>query len=63
MKKGVVVKPTVTSGMNRRCQVDSIDMKVILMGSTVTLWSNRYILLLNTYYLWMFEWSGRSAQA
>ena len=27
MKKGVVVKPIVTSGMNRRCQVDCIDMQ------------------------------------
>ena len=27
MKKGVVVKPIVTSDMNRRCQVDCIDMQ------------------------------------
>ena len=27
MKKGVVVKPIVTSEMNRRCQVDCIDMQ------------------------------------
>ena len=27
MKKGVVVKPIVTSGVNRRCQVDCIDMQ------------------------------------
>ena len=27
MKKGVVVKPIVTNGMNKRCQVDCIDMQ------------------------------------
>ena len=27
MKKGVVVKPIVTSEMNKRCQVDCIDMQ------------------------------------
>ena len=27
MKKGVVVKPIVTSEMNRRCQIDCIDMQ------------------------------------
>ena len=27
MKKGVVVKPIVTSDVNRRCQIDCIDMQ------------------------------------
>ena len=39
MKKGVVVKPIVTSGMNRRCQVYFIDMQSNPNGEYLYKWS------------------------
>ena len=39
MKKGVVVKPIITSGMNRRCQVDFIDMQSNPNGEYLYKWS------------------------